>query len=225
MTSPISQLRGVLFDLDDTLTDRARSIDKFAPEFARRFGLDRAGIGIETIVRCIREGDGNGYATRERLGEHLRSKLRWEDVPSVEELAAFWRENFPRCNVEREGVTATLRELQRRGLVLGLISNGAPTQHVKIDVMGLRAFFSVVIVSDDVGIKKPDRRIFEMALDGLGLGASEVVFVGDNPELDIAGATGAGIRAIWLKCREEKPPDKDVECITSFGELLRICET
>jgi HAD superfamily hydrolase (TIGR01549 family) len=218
----MSILRGVLFDLDDTLTDRSRSIKKFAPELVRRFDLDRSEMAPSEIVRCIEDGDGNGYATRERLCEHLRLWLPWKEVPSMEELAAFWRENFPRCNVEREGVTATLRELQRRGLKLGVISNGAPTQHVKIDVMGLRPFFSVVIVSDDVGIKKPDPRIFRMAMEKLGLDASEVIFVGDNPELDIAGARGVGIRAIWLKCREEKAPE-NAQSITAFDQLLPIC--
>jgi putative hydrolase of the HAD superfamily len=214
-------LRGVLFDLDDTLTDRARSIERLAPEFGRKFGLDRLGVADADTVACIRAGDGNGYATRQALCEHLRTNLLGAEAPSVEELVAFWKERFPACNVEREGATPMLRELRGRGLKLGIISNGAPTQQVKIDAMRIRDFFSVVLISDEVGVKKPDAQIFEMGLEGLGLSASDVVFVGDNPELDVAGAIGVGIRPIWLKCREEEEP-QGVETITSLAELVRL---
>jgi putative hydrolase of the HAD superfamily len=102
-----------------------------------------------------------------------------------------------------------------------VITNGALTQHVKLDVLGIRPMLSVILVSDELGIKKPDPRIFAMALDKLGLLASEVTFVGDNPELDIAGAQSARIRPIWLKCRDETPPE-NTECITAFDQLLAI---
>jgi putative hydrolase of the HAD superfamily len=214
-------LRGILFDLDDTLTDRTKSIDKLAPEFARHFHLDRLGVPEDQIVQCIRAGDGNGYAMREALCRHLQASFPWMPAPGIDELVAFWKDRFPANNVEREGVTSTLRELRDRGLELGIISNGAPTQQVKIDAMKIRPFFSVVLVSEEIGIRKPDRRIFDMALQKLGLAASEVIFVGDNPELDVAGAIAAGIRPIWLKCREEPAPH-GVPCIASFDQLISL---
>lgn len=91
--------------------------------------------------------------------------------------------------------------------------------------MGVRSFFSVVLISEDVGIQKPEARIFQLGLDRLGVAASEAIFVGDNPELDVAGARAAGIRAVWLNCRDEQPPD-DVACpeiISSIDQVIGLC--
>src|ERR1700722_19088397 len=103
--------RAVLFDLDDTLTDRARSIERLAPEFLQRFGDELENGDIDEILRCIHAGDGGGDASREHLCAHLQSTLRWQRVPAIEQLTSFWRDRFPRCNVERNGVTATLQTL------------------------------------------------------------------------------------------------------------------
>lgn len=92
----MKNLRAVLFDLDDTLTDRARSIDRLAIEFAERFKRELDSAACEEIVRCIHAGDGGGYATREALAEHLRASLRWRIRPGATEIVAFRRERFPR---------------------------------------------------------------------------------------------------------------------------------
>ncbi len=108
----------------------------------------------------------------------------------------------------------------------GVISNGSTdSQNTKLDVMGVRHLFSVVLISEEVGIRKPDPRIFRMCLEKLGLNPSEAIFVGDNPVLDVAGATAVGIRAIWLNCRGIEPTP-DVPCperITSFDQVVALC--
>jgi len=221
-------LRAVLFDLDDTLTDRARSIDRLIPVFSDHFGDDLENHDLDEIRRCIHAGDGGGYASQEHLGAHLQSLLRWRRVPDVEQLVAFWRDRFPRCNVERTGVTPTLQTLHQRGLKLGVVSNGSiSSQSPKLDVMGVRSLFSVILISEEVGIKKPDPRIFQIALDKLNLLPSETIFVGDNPVLDVAGSRAVGLRGIWLNCRGDQPP-KDISCpetITSFDQVIGLCES
>jgi HAD superfamily hydrolase (TIGR01549 family) len=218
-------VRAVLFDLDDTLTDRARSVERLAAELLERFRDDLEPCEISEICRCIRAGDNGGYATREHLGAHLRSAMRWTHPPSAEQLVEFWRDRFPRCNVERLGVSPTLQSLHSRGLNLGVVSNGSiSSQYPKLDVMGIRSLFSVILISEEVGIKKPDARIFRMALEKLGVLPSEAIFVGDNPALDIAGSRTVGMRAIWLNCRGERSP-KEIPCpemITSFDQVVRV---
>src|SRR5580658_3785668 len=59
--------RAVIFDLDETLTDRALSIERFAPQFAAKFRSELGAVELGEIVRCIRAADGNGYASREEL--------------------------------------------------------------------------------------------------------------------------------------------------------------
>jgi putative hydrolase of the HAD superfamily len=218
-------IRAVLFDLDDTLTDRERSIERLAPELLERFRDDLEPCEIDEICHCIHAGDNGGYATREHLGAHLRSALRWTHPPSVEQLVTFWRDRFPRCNVERVGVSPMLQSLHSRGLKLCVVSNGSiSSQYPKLDVMGIRSLFSAILISEEVGIKKPDAQIFRMALEKLDVFPSEAIFVGDNPALDIAGARAVGMRAIWLNCRGEQSPI-EIPCpemITSFDEVVRV---
>ncbi len=154
---------------------------------------------------------------------HIQSALPWRERPDVGELVEFWRERFPECSVEREGATATLRALRDHGVKRGLITNGQPTQRVKVEAMGLTSLLEVMVISEEVGIKKPDPRIFRMALDRLGVDASEAVFVGDNLELDIAGARGVGMRALWLNPDGKEVP-AGVEMVGSLGEILALIQ-
>jgi putative hydrolase of the HAD superfamily len=83
---------------------------------------------------------------------------------------------------------------------LGAVTNGpCDLQHQKLERSGLDRYFPVQVISREVGVRKPDPRIFEIALDRLGVAAAESVFIGDSPKHDIAGAHAAGMKAIWLR--------------------------
>jgi putative hydrolase of the HAD superfamily len=56
----------------------------------------------------------------------------------------------------------------------------------------------VIIISDEVGARKPGRRIFDLACDALGLSAQECLFVGDSYDADVTGAAAAGLVPVWL---------------------------
>ena len=80
-----------------------------------------------------------------------------------------------------------------------MLTNGAASgQGAKIDASGLAPRFEVITISGDVGVGKPDRRVFELALSRLGQEASEAVMVGDSLENDIQGAGRMGMRTVWL---------------------------
>ncbi len=83
---------------------------------------------------------------------------------------------------------------------LALISNfdQAPHVHEFLAQEGLTGFFDLVVVSDDVGLKKPDPRIFQLALDHIGLSPGEVVHIGDMDD-DIVGAQAAGITPVLIR--------------------------
>lgn len=91
-----------------------------------------------------------------------------------------------------------LRDLQTTHR-LGLVSNfdHPPAVHRLLNEYGLMSFFSTVIVSGDVGVKKPDPQIFSLALEQSGLSAAEVIHVGDSSE-DVLGAQAAGIVPIMI---------------------------
>src|SRR5262249_49673819 len=96
----------------------------------------------------------------------------------------------------RHGVVETLAELKGRGLHLGIVSNidEADLQHW-IDVAGLRSSFGSLLSSGAAGSCKPDRRIYELALERAGCAAGDALFVGDSLPQDIAGANRLGMRS------------------------------
>jgi putative hydrolase of the HAD superfamily len=91
---------------------------------------------------------------------------------------------------------------------LGLVTNGpCDLQCEKLERGGLRGYFDAVAVSREVGILKPDPRIFAIALERLGVSAPDSAFVGDTPATDIKGAHAAGMKAIWLNRSGARLPD------------------
>jgi len=82
--------------------------------------------------------------------------------------------------------------------------------------------FDAILISDAEGISKPDPRIFHRALEGLHVNSAQAVFVGDHPEVDVAGARAAGMRAIW---RRDPIVSNRVEAdavIEELGDLLTL---
>jgi putative hydrolase of the HAD superfamily len=108
---------------------------------------------------------------------------------------------------------------------LGLITNGAPAiQRLKLTGSGFVSFFdpSLISISGDLGIGKPDPAIFARALSRAEIVADEAVMVGNSLPSDIAGAGNAGIRAVWVDRRGEPlPPDlKPFQIVRSLDGLF-----
>ena len=80
----------------------------------------------------------------------------------------------------------------------------------KIATIGVDPFVDALVVSDEVGVAKPDARVFETALSRLGGTPDEAVMIGDSWSADILGATGLGIRAIWLNRYNRRCPDSSL---------------
>ncbi len=89
-------------------------------------------------------------------------------------------------------------ELRGRGVKLLVVSNWDSTLPALLDRLGLTPHFDGVVVSALVGASKPDRRIFETALEAAGVGADEALHVGDSPSEDYEGARAAGLPALLL---------------------------
>lgn len=131
-------------------------------------------------------------------------------------------------------VPETLEALRRRGLRLGVVSNWDPGLEHLLERLELRAAFSVVLGSADVGVAKPDPRIFRLATSALGVVPEQTLHVGDLYDYDIVGARAAGLIPVLLDRRELARggifvPDHvrasyDGLRITELGELLPIIE-
>jgi HAD superfamily hydrolase (TIGR01549 family) len=92
----------------------------------------------------------------------------------------------------------TLAELRFRGYTVGLITNRSNVLSFQnlLDDMGLRPYFDLTLASGEVGVRKPQAEIFDIAIDRLGARADQSVYVGDNYWADVVGAEQAGITPI-----------------------------
>jgi HAD superfamily hydrolase (TIGR01549 family) len=118
-----------------------------------------------------------------------------------------WPSDLGGRRVRREllpDALSTLDALHQRGLRLGCVTNRwGPRVTEDLTEMGLDGHFEVVSASCDVGFMKPHPRIFQHALDALGIGPSAAAMVGDLIEADVAGARDFGLTAIWV-CPETR---------------------
>jgi HAD superfamily hydrolase (TIGR01509 family) len=96
------------------------------------------------------------------------------------------------------GVAQALALLRANGYRRVLVSNSNGTVIAKLERLELAAFFDVMIDSHEVGVEKPDPRIFDIALARSGARAAQVVHVGDLYEIDVIGARAAGLAAVLL---------------------------
>lgn len=119
---------------------------------------------------------------------------------------------------------------------MAIITNGfAETHDVKIARLELGRFFDHVILAGEMQLVKPDPKIFEHAMNLVGVTPDESVMVGDRFNRDIVGAHAAGMRAIWVNVRDETPPmdarpaDATIvnigELPTALGELAPVNAT
>ena len=143
------------------------------------------------------------------------------DLSFAEELSAtFLLERRARHTLfsDVEDSLTNLRDIYQ----LALVTNGAPgLQREKIQGANLARCFDTILISGEVGVGKPDCRIFRMALDALSASPSETVMVGDSLTRDILGAQRAGLKGIWLNRLESDAANQvtpDVQ-ITSLSQL------
>ncbi len=118
-------------------------------------------------------------------------------------------------------VRDVLASLRARGHRLGVISNSSERLLAAVRYLELDSLLDPVVLTQEVGAQKPDRRVFEFAVRRAGVGATAATHVGDSYEADYLGARGAGLRAIWLN-RSGKPAPADCESVQDLRELLPL---
>ena|SRR5687768_9858241 len=215
-------VQAVVFDLDGTLLDRRRSFERFVRDQWQRFARFLKAVEREHYVQTLIETDRNGYAPRNELFTSMIARF---ELPSglAETLLDDYRAGFPSACLLFPDAAQTLSSLRASGLKLGLITNGSVRmQSAKLACLALSPMLDTILISDAEGISKPKRQIFHRALERLNVTPAHAVFVGDHPEVDVAGARAAGMRAIW---RRDPSVSRVVEAdavIEDLGDLLTL---
>lgn len=209
-------IKAVVFDLDHTLFDRQGTLKVVAKNFRSTFEMNPDMTDEEITQKWIYADDTFVYSGWQYIYENLIENGVFKLVPPFEEYSAFVVEHFHHNAVSFPGTIPMLKKLKEQGFKVALITNGHhELQYRKIDMLGLRDVFDEIIVSGDVKIDKPDKKIFLLMAQRLGIEAEQMIYVGDHPVNDIKGAASAGCKTIWMKCKSPEikckiPPDETV---------------
>jgi putative hydrolase of the HAD superfamily len=212
-------LAAVIFDLDDTLHDDTvayqRAAELVAAAVARERSIDALALQTAYIAEVQRFwGNLSSAQLTESIGDvrtaMWRAALREVDIddPALGERCAEDYNRFRRDELKLwPGVLDLLNDLRREGLRLALLTNGfAETHREKIAQLELNDAFDELFIADEVGMLKPDPRLFRYACKQLGVEPAAAAMVGDRYERDIVGAADAGLYTVWLNARRESLP-------------------
>jgi HAD superfamily hydrolase (TIGR01509 family) len=218
-------LRAVLFDAGNTLLflDYAR----LAPVVGQATGVPLTATALEAQARPAAEAlEWGGATDRERASRYLLTLFRLAGVPeerldvAAAALLALHREQHLWGNV-RPGTRTALERLRAAGLRLAVVSNSDGRAEEGLKAAGLLGYFEFVVDSQHVGVEKPDPRIFQGALDRLGVAPADALYVGDIYEVDVVGARRAGMDVVLLDPLEHHR-EKDVRRVRSLLALADL---
>ena len=204
-------VRAIFFDIDDTLyssTDLSFKSRRTAIEHMISKGLEMdPEEAYQALLRVVkRYGSNYGYHLDRFFTDELKRRPDYRMISAA--VIAYHHTKFVNMRPYPHAVE-TIIELRTKGLRLGVITDGLPVkQWEKLVRLGLDDFFETVIISGDegVGLNKPDPKVFEIALEKIGVTAGEAVMVGDKIHTDIDGANKVGMTSIWLRTPRD-PPD------------------
>jgi HAD superfamily hydrolase (TIGR01549 family) len=230
----IADLRAILFDVDDTLFDRQGAQLGVLDVVLRECGEAFVGIDKRTITEAFLESDrvttwqyyGEVYTVE---GIRLRRQrvfleLLGLNAAYAEELSEVYIEWYPRMDAPIEGAKSVVAALAQQ-LPLGIVSNGLPdVQYAKLETLSIRHLFDCIVLSEELGIRKPDPQIFWHAVELLGVAPEGCLYIGDSYANDVVGARRAGMRVCWFNPGSEAVQgevEPDVE-VRELEEILRL---
>lgn len=218
-------IRAVLFDLDETLFDRTASLRAFLKDQHSRF-RDRLGrVDNATWSEHFLVLDKRGMVPKSAVYPRLLSIFDG-DPEAADVLHADYRQQLSNHAVPLAGMADTLSRLRNAGVKLGIITNGETEPQMRnIRALGLNTLVGAILVSQEEGVRKPDKAIFLRAAQRLGVKPDDCLFVGDNPVADVLGAHACGMQTAWLAGRSKWPselPPRPGVIIGALGEVLPL---
>ncbi len=183
----------LLLDLDNTLIDREAAFRRWAATYAARLGVPPGDAG------WLIAADQDGGENRERLAELIVSRYGLASDQRgavVDELRRGLIEHLE----PDAAVPAALDQARAAGWTAVVVTHGKVAQQErKLHRAGLAGHVSGWVISEGVGLRKPDPRIFQLAADRVNENLAGAWMIGDSPEHDIAGAREAGVGSVWLR--------------------------
>ena len=228
--SPSTRPTTILFDLDDTLFDHIATARASLRASTTPLPFFQT-VDFEPFYQLYSEllEEYHALLMAGRYSYEEARRLRFERLlapywpaATATEIDDFVRANqthYPLMRQPVAGAQALLQALKPHYRI-GIVTNNRTTeQEEKLAFLGMTDLVDALITSEEVGVPKPDARIFEVAMRYLGARPEETVLVGDNWRADVLGALAVGIRPVWLNRLGAVRPLPQVAELTSFEPL------
>lgn len=221
-------LRAILFDFGHTLVDFRRTQEALHAAYEQIRArieavaymevpelldlVERVAGGVDGLVSQSYEEGRMEEVDQAELFREALSGIGF-DLPDdvLEHIVALDHSAYTNSISVEPEVLATLDHLRRAGYRMGLVSNISLRPNLMradLERMALSKYLDAAVFSSEVGVRKPDPRIFNAALDRLGAEPGETVFVGDRLYDDVSGAQAVGMRGVLTRqFRQEDDPD------------------
>jgi len=207
----------IILDIGDTLIRTESIMRRCAGKAAVRVAVGHPPLNPNNLVDSFFLEDGkaewphiNHFYSDIRIMESALANSEFAHKNLLRQIAAellvSYRQELRSFIIPNKRVTDTLSSLRDESIRLGVISNGTLLEQIEILInMGVLEFFQAIVISEEVGFKKPSAEIFDVAVERLGLmSRADILYVGDNWQNDVIGATSAGLQAAHLQ-----PDSKD----------------
>ena len=240
----MKQYKAIFLDWDDTIGDWTTAEHKALHDIYATYHLDRLYPTFEDYLNAYKPYNlelwgmyGRGEVTKEKLHFErfyrplikARSDLQVRPATAnVENLAHEIGAEFLRLTNKHFCLLPNAEKVVRylaAKYPLTIISNGfKEVQYYKFEHSGLAPYFTHTLISEEVGINKPQPEIFRIALQRNGISADEAVMIGDSYSSDIAGAKAAGIDQIWITSEgvKELTNEGATYIIPRFVDVMKI---
>lgn len=203
----MDDVKWLFFDMGSTLIDETKVYDDIFQKIAIAVG-----VSVEFVkTRAI------GFYRQNKRGHKEVMRLLGVDYP---EWSPEYEELYPD--------TVKCLQVLREKYHLGIIANQIPGAEKRLERMGIRQYFDLIISSAEEGVAKPDPEIFRIALARAGCSPEQAVMIGDRIDNDIVPAKQMGMKTVWIKQgvgkywniqRESETPEYEVN---SLSEILSI---
>jgi len=220
----------LLCDLDDTLFDHDRATREALGHLRQdcnvfsQWTLDELDARHRELLETLHVQVLAGRLTidearRERFGRLLAQADAADDA-QADALASAYREAYATKWNAVPGAIELLQAVRAAGHPIVIVTNnGVAEQRLKLSRCGLEAWIDDMVTSEEAGVSKPERAIFEQALARAGATPAEAVMLGDAWGADIEGARAAGVAAVWLNRTGRPSPDPAVPELASLVPL------
>ena len=231
-------VRAVLADLDDTLFDHRHATREALAVLHAEVGAFQAWPREEfatrhsDVLELMHQSVLAGQLTIE-VARTMRFQRLLDDAGGqgamASDLARRYRVQYEAAWQTVPGALALATAVKHAGLAFVIVTNNVTSeQQLKLERCGLQPYVDALITSEDVGVTKPDARIFHAALASAGVEPSNAVMLGDSWSTDVTGARAAGVRAVWLNRVGSAAPEpswdgvREIQSLEPLADVWRI---